>query len=88
MDHRNQCEECATVLVVVVSFKGDLGVSPDCLLYTEDISQLFYLPIDQYLETTPFLLVAACRYQLLVTFMCKCDHTISLSSCFVFTNRW
>ena len=47
------------MLVVVVSFKGDLGVSPDCLLYTEDISQLFYLPIDQYLETTPFLLVAA-----------------------------
>ena len=48
--HSNQCEEYATELVVVVSFEGGLGVSPDCSLDTADISRSFPLPIGQYLE--------------------------------------
>ena len=57
MEHRNQCAGYATVLVVVVSSEGGLGVFLDYLLDMADISQ--FLPIGQCQETTTFPLAAA-----------------------------
>ena len=80
MDHRNQCEEYATVLVVCsgVIWRGSGCFFPDCSLdmACRHFSTVLFTHWSMPGNHT-FSLSSCCLYQSLVTFVCKCDCFVS-----------